>query len=78
MLRRDVFFDYVMEGKKGIKMPRGNKEDILKYRIPIPSSIDEQMRIVSQIEALESEITKARNLIENTASEKQTILDKYL
>lgn len=77
MLRRDVFFDYVMEGKKGIKMPRGNKEDILKYRIPIPS-IDEQMRIVSQIEALESEITKARNLIENTASEKQTILDKYL
>ena len=52
MLRRDVFFDYVMEGKKGIKMPRGNKEDILKYRIPIPSSIDEQMRIVSQIEAL--------------------------
>ncbi len=67
-----------MEGKKGIKMPRGNKEDILKYRIPIPSSIDEQMRIVSQIEALESEITKARNLIENTASEKQTILDKYL
>ena len=70
MLRRDVFFDYVMEGKKGIKMPRGNKEDILKYRIPIPSSIDEQMRIVSQIEALESEITKARNLIENTASEK--------
>ena len=59
-------------------MPRGNKEDILKFRIPIPSSIDEQMRIVSQIEALESEITKARNLIENTASEKQTILDKYL
>ena len=78
MLRRDVFFDYVMEGKKGIKMPRGNKEDILKYRIPITSSIDEQMRVVSQIEALETEITKARNLIENTASEKQTILDKYL
>lgn len=52
MLSRNVFFDYVMEGKKGIKMPRGNKEDILKYKIPIPS-IDEQKRIVSQIEALE-------------------------
>lgn len=77
MLSRDVFFDYVMEGKKGIKMPRGNKEDILKYRIPIPS-IDEQKRIVFQIEALESEITEARNLIENAASEKQAILDKYL
>lgn len=43
-------------------MPRGNKEDILKYRIPVPS-IDEQKRIVSQIEVLESEITEARNLI---------------
>lgn len=77
MLRRDAFFDYVMEGKKGIKMPRGNKEDIMKYKIPIPN-IDEQKRIVAQIEALELEITKARTLIESAASEKQTILDKYL
>ena len=77
MLRRDVFFDYVMEGKKGIKMPRGNKEDIMKYKIPMPH-IDEQKRIVAQIEALELEITKARTLIESAASEKQAILDKYL
>jgi putative type II restriction-modification enzyme len=77
MIRRDTFFDYVMEGKKGIKMPRGNKEDIMKYKIPMPH-IDEQKRIVSQIEVLELEITKARTLIENAASEKQTILDKYL
>lgn len=77
MLRRDAFFDYVMEGKKGIKMPRGNKEDIMKYKIPIPN-IDEQKRIVAQIEALELEITKARTLIESAASEKQIILEKYL
>lgn len=77
MLRRDSFFDYVMEGKKGVKMPRGNKEDIMKYKIPIPN-IDEQKRIVAQIEALELEITKARTLIESAASEKQAILDKYL
>ena len=77
MLRRDTFFDYVMEGKKGIKMPRGNKEDIMKYKIPMPN-IDEQKRIVAQIEALELEITKARTLIESAASEKQIILEKYL
>ncbi len=77
MIRRDAFFDYVMEGKKGIKMPRGNKDDIQKYRIPIPP-IEEQKRIVSQIEDLEQEITKARNLIENATSKKQAILDKYL
>lgn len=77
MLRRDAFFDYVMEGKKGIKMPRGNKEDIMKYKIPMPN-IEKQKRIVAQIEALESEITKARTLMENAANEKQAILDKYL
>ena len=77
MLRRDVFFEYVMEGKKGIKMPRGNKEDIMKYKIPMPC-IDEQKRIVAQIEVLELEIAKARTLTENAASEKQAILDKYL
>lgn len=77
MLRRDTFFDYMMESKKGIKMPRGNKDDIMKYKIPMPN-IDEQKRIVAQIEASELEITKARALIENAASEKQAILDKYL
>lgn len=77
MVRRDAFFDYVMEGKKGVKMPRGNKEDIQKYQIPIPP-IEEQRHIVSQIEALELEITKARNLIKSAANEKQLILDKYL
>lgn len=77
MLRRDTFFDYVMEGKKGIKMPRGNKEDILKYRIPVPS-INEQKRIVSQIEALEMEINNERITIKNAANKKQIILDKYL
>lgn len=77
MLRRDAFFDYVMEGKKGIKMPRGNKEDIMKYKIPMPC-IDEQKHIVAQIEVLELEITKARTLTENAANEKLAILDKYL
>ena len=77
MLSRDVFFDYVMEGKKGIKMPRGNKEDILKYRIPIPSP-EEQQRIVSKVEELEAEIKVARKVIENAASQKQAVLDRYL
>lgn len=58
-------------------MPRGNKNDIEKYRIPIPP-IDERKCIACLIEALELEITKARDLIENAAREKQEILEKYL
>lgn len=30
----DDFFNYVMKGKKGTKMPRGNKDQILDYLIP--------------------------------------------
>lgn len=77
MLRRDAFFDYAMEGKKGLKMPRGNKDDIKKYRIPMPP-VEEQKRIVAQIEILESEIGKARAIIEDAYKKKQAILDKYL
>lgn len=57
--------------------PSINKDDIDNFRIPL-LAIDEQKRIVAQIEALELEITKARTLIDNAASEKQAILDKYL
>ena len=57
--------------------PSINKEDIDNFKIPL-LTIDEQKHIVDQIEALELEITNARTLIENAASEKQAILDKYL
>ncbi len=57
--------------------PSINKEDIDNFKIPL-LTIDEQKRIVAQIEALELEITKARTLIESAASEKQATLDKYL
>ncbi|MDO4771882.1 MAG: restriction endonuclease subunit S [Porphyromonas sp.] len=57
--------------------PSINKEDIDNFKIPL-LTIDEQKRIVVQIEAIELEITKARTLIENATSEKQAILDKYL
>lgn len=76
-----MFSDDLMKQME-VAMPKAaypsiNKDDIDNFKIPMPS-IDEQKRIVTQIEALESEIIKARNLIENAASKKQVILDKYL
>jgi type I restriction enzyme M protein len=77
MLRRDVFFDYVMEDKKGVKMPRGNKGQIMKYKIPVPSFV-EQQKIVSEIETVEKQITEAQKTIDNCADLKNVILKKYL
>ena len=39
-LEQDAFFDYVMAGSNGVKMPRGDKEWIMKYPIVIPSIKD--------------------------------------
>lgn len=38
---QDGFFDYVMSGAKGTKMPRGDKKHIMQYQIPCFS--DEQL-----------------------------------
>lgn len=32
-MRNDRFFDYVMKGSKGTKMPRGDKKQMLTYEI---------------------------------------------
>ncbi|GHV82671.1 hypothetical protein AGMMS50212_00110 [Spirochaetia bacterium] len=36
-LSQDAFFDYIMSGATGTKMPRGDKDHILLYKINTPS-----------------------------------------
>lgn len=45
VLSDDAFFTYDMQHAKGAKMPRGNKDKILDYKIPLPP-LSEQARIV--------------------------------
>ncbi|CAA6805024.1 MAG: Type I restriction-modification system, specificity subunit S (EC [uncultured Sulfurovum sp.] len=35
-LSTDNFFDYVMSGSNGVKMPRGNKKSIMDYKLLLP------------------------------------------
>jgi type I restriction enzyme S subunit len=39
-IEQDIFFEYVMAGSKGTKMPRGDKNWIMKYSIIIPEKSD--------------------------------------
>ncbi|MDY0307385.1 MAG: restriction endonuclease subunit S [Desulfovibrionaceae bacterium] len=58
LMASDVFFAYNMQHAKGAKMPRGSKEAILKYRIPVPP-LDVQREIVKVLDAftqLEAEL----------------------
>ena len=46
VLSSDNFFNYDMQYSKGAKMPRGNKEAVMNYPVPVPQ-LEEQKRIVS-------------------------------
>lgn len=60
VLLQDAFFYYVMQGAKGSKMPRGDKDQILRYKMPTLScseksigtlfmNIDSKIRLNEQI-----------------------------
>ena len=77
ILGRLQFFDYVMTNVKGMKMPRGNKDHIMRYNIPVVS-ISEQQIAVEQAKQYEQLIAQATDVIEGCASRKRAILNKYL
>lgn len=77
MIRNQAFIDYVMSDVKGMKMPRGNKDNIIRYSIPVPQ-LSIQQQIVAEISAHEAKIADAKAIINNGAERKQAILDKYL
>lgn len=58
LMSSDAFFAYNMQNSKGAKMPRGNKSEIMKYRIPVPplEVQREIVRILDQFTALEEEL----------------------
>ena len=78
-LRRDDFIDFIMHnaGTKGIKMPRGNKEEIPNYSISLPS-LAQQAILVTEIRKYEEIISDARQSMASCPSRKQAILDNYL
>lgn len=76
-LKRQQFFDYVMENVKGIKMPRGNKDHIMRYTITLPS-LSEQQQIVSDIAKYEQQIEKARSVMNSCDERRKVVLDTYL
>lgn len=53
VLSDDKFFAYNMQHAKGAKMPRGNKEMILDYKIPIPP-LETQTQIVAILDKFDT------------------------
>lgn len=58
VLSSDSFFAYNMQHAKGAKMPRGNKDAIMGYRVPVPPLRVQQeiVRILDEFNKLEAEL----------------------
>ena len=73
-IANDKFCDYVMSGAKGVKMPRGDKDQILKFETGIPSD-EEQQRIVQLLSLIDERIATQNKIIEDLKKLKSAIID---
>ena len=64
IMANDTFINYVMSGAKGVKMPRGDKEQILKYIFSTPN-IEEQNKISHLLHLLDERISTQNKIIED-------------
>lgn len=64
VMANDIFINYVMSGAKGVKMPRGDKEQILKYDFLIPQK-EEQDKISHLLFLLDERIATQSKIIED-------------
>ena len=64
LLSQQAFFDYVMSGAKGCKMPRGDKKQIMQWPVNIPA-IDVQKKVVAILSSLDNKIRLNRRINDN-------------
>ena len=75
VIASDRFINYVMSGIKGVKMPRGDKNQMEEYAFSIPTNM-EQKRIAKFISILDERIRLQNKIIEKLESLIKGIADK--
>ncbi|SHJ97216.1 restriction endonuclease subunit S [Pseudozobellia thermophila] len=75
-LFRDEFFDYMMTGSKGTKMPRGDKNQILDFPIP-DFELDEQKQIAKVLSDLDAKIEVNNKINQELEALAKTIYDYW-
>lgn len=64
VLANDAFFDYSMAMSKGTKMPRGDKQSIMKYQIPL-IELKMQKKIARFLRSIDEKIEANRKINDN-------------
>lgn len=70
VLLQDSFFDYAMKGAKGSKMPRGDKEQIMRYELPT-FSLQEQENIGNFVIYITNKLLLNRSLNHNLRARRE-------
>ena len=75
VIANDRFINFAMSGAKGVKMPRGDKEQMKTYEIGLPS-IEEQKKIAKLLSLLDERITTQNKIIEDLKKLKCAIAER--
>ena len=76
LLSQQDFFDYVMAGAKGCKMPRGDKQHIMNWEISLPS-LPTQQKIASILSSLDDKIEVNRRINEQLEELAQALFKSW-
>ena len=77
LLKQDAFFEHMMQGKKGMKMPRGDKTQTMSYPIPLPP-LAVQRELVDKAAELEGRIARGKDKAAACVKRKQEVLEERL
>ena len=75
-LTQDSFFEYVMKGSKGTKMPRGDKSQIMDFVIP-DLAIDEQIKIGKLLKSIDQKIQINKQINQELEAMAKTLYDYW-
>ena len=75
-LMQNAFYDYAMKGVKGSKMPRGDKEQIMRYKMPTFSS-DEEQNIGKIVVDIEKKLLLSRSINDNLEKMAKQLYDYW-
>ena len=76
LLSQQKFFDYVMSGAKGCKMPRGDKSQIMQWQLSLPP-LTEQKRIADILSAIDDKIELNRRINANLEQQAQALYKSW-
>lgn len=75
VIASDKFINYVMSGAKGVKMPRGDKNQMESFSFSIPA-VAEQRKISRLFQLLDERIATQNKIIEDLKKLKSAIIEK--